>query len=393
MTNEKQASFPSVRLVTMRGGATVQNATYLLLNVLDELTDVSLVTVRLADDSRIHGSYDVTEIAGGARADGLLGTALLFLLNQLRICRAVWRSDEEVIYFFGGTAYVLPVAVARLLGRTVVVQPRGDVPLTLELEWRERYPDPMARGLAGLLRLLEAATMRLAHRIVTYTPAMAEQLGLERHRDKLYPHGTRYIETEDFRPTRPFAERGRRFGMVGRLDVEKGVDEVAAAVDHLDDDTEVIFVGDGDRRDQIESTLADAIAEGRVDITGWVDHEEIPRYLNEMRLLVLASAPTEGLPTAIQEAFACGTPVLATPVAAIPDVVVEGETGFLLEDTDPGSIAERVDAILDRDDLAEISDNCRSFAVDHYSFDASVDRFRTLLDDIATPDTDGSPDR
>jgi glycosyltransferase involved in cell wall biosynthesis len=369
-------------VVTLRGGATPQNATYLLLNVLSEFTDVSLVTVELSEDSDIHGEYDVSEISGGAMGSGLASTILLFMLNQLRICREIRRSDKGVVYFFGGLAYVVPVVFSKIIGRKVVVQPRGDVPLTLRLSWEERFPASVARFLAGVVKVLEGTTARLADRIVTYTPAMAEELGLDRFEEKLYPDGTRYIETDRFAPKTPYEERDRVVGMVGRLDIEKGVGEIADAVGIMSEETRFLFVGDGELRGELEDELHGDIQRGRVEITGWVDHDEIPEYLNRMKLLVLASEPTEGLPTVIQEAFACGTPVYATPVSAVPDVVKEGESGFHMTERGPESIAEGIEEILRRDDLPEISENCRGFAVDKYSFDASVDRFRRLLEGV-----------
>lgn len=374
---------PGVCVVTLRGGATPQNATYLLLNVLSELTQVSLVTVELSEDSDIHGEYDVDEISRGSMGSSLLSTVFLFVLNQIRICGRIRKADEGVVYFFGGLAYVFPVLFSKVIGKTVVVQPRGDVPLTLRLGWEERYPSSVARFLAGIVRTLERTSARAADRIVTYTPAMAEELGLKKFDKKLYPDGTRYIETEEFAPNVPYESRERCVGMVGRLDIEKGVKEMSQAVGMVPGETRFLFVGDGGLRGQLEEDLEDEIRDGRVEITGWVDHDEIPKYLNEMKLLVLASEPTEGLPTAIQEAFACGTPVYATPVSAIPDVVIEGETGFLMTETDPEEMADDIDKILNRNDLKEISENCRNFAVDNYSFEASVERFRTLLSDVA----------
>lgn len=378
----ESSALPDVCVVTMRSRAKEQNATYHLLNVLSELTAVSLVTVVLAEESPIHGDYDVTEISEGAKGGGLLQTIARFLLNQFRMCREVWRTDSGVVYFFGGLAYVLPVAVAKLAGKTVVVQPRGDVPLTLQLEWEAQFPDVVARTLANLVRLLEFCTLVLADRIVTYTRSMAEELNLGRFEHKLYPDGCRYIAVEEFRPETPYEERERRVGMIGRLDVEKGIDELATAVTHLSEETTFRFVGDGSERKWVETTLADEIDAGRVELTGWVDHDEIPHNLNSMQLLVMASEPTEGLPTAIQEAFACGTPVYATPVSGISDVVREGETGFQMTDRSPEHVAQRIEAILDREDLPEISERCRQFAVDNYSFAASVQRFETLLADL-----------
>jgi glycosyltransferase involved in cell wall biosynthesis len=380
--SENSKELPDVCVVTIRGGATRQNATYLLLNVLSELTSVSLVTVALSDDSEIQDEYDVTEISQGSMGGSLLSTIYLFVLNQIRMCREIHRAEEDVIYFFGGTAYVVPVLYSKITRKIVVVQPRGDVPLTLRLNWEEEYPQLVARSLAGVVRLLELFTAVLSDRIVTYTPAMAEELGLGRFEDKLYPDGTRYIKTEEFKPTVAYDERPRRVGMVGRLDVEKGVEELARAVKKVSEETELVFVGDGELRDWMEEELREEIREGRVDITGWVGHEEIPDYLNSMRLLILASEPTEGLPTAIQESFACGTPVYATPVSGVPDVVIEGETGFLMNDKEPRKIADDIEGILSRDDLDVISQNCRKFAIEKYSFDASVERFRTLLSNL-----------
>lgn len=377
-----ESEVPGVCVVTMRGGATPQTATYLLLNVLSELTMVSLVTVELSENSEIHGEYDVSEISAGATGSNLFSTMVRFLLNQVRICGELRRTDKDVVYFFGGLAYVAPVLFSKVIGKTVVVQPRGDVPLTLRLRWEERFPKPIAQFLGGVVRVLEGITARASDRIVTYTPAMAEELGLDRFDEKLYPDGTRYIETERFSPKIPYEDRERCVGMVGRLDIEKSVEELAEAVPTLSEETKFLFVGDGSLRDDVEADLHDEIRQDQVQITGWVDHDKIPEYLNQMKLLVLASEPTEGLPTVIQEAFACGTPVYATPVSAVPDVIKQGETGFHMSDKRPVTIAEEIEEILDRDDLSEISQKCREFAVEQYSFRASVERFRLLLADL-----------
>jgi len=84
-------------------------------------------------------------------------------------------------------------------------------------------------------------------------------------------------------------------------------------VKQLPDDIEFVFVGDGALRPQIEEELADKIDRGSVRLAGWVDHDEVPAFLNSFRLLVMTSR-TEGVPTTALEAMACGTPVCATPV-------------------------------------------------------------------------------
>ena len=126
------------------------------------------------------------------------------------------------------------------------------------------------------------------------------------------------------------AERKRRIGYLGRLDEEKGVDVLVEVVKELPEEVTFVFIGDGALRPRIERELADRIEAGSVELTGWVDHEDVSALLGELRLPVMTSR-TEGVSTTALEAMACGTPVCATPVGGIPDVVEDWETGLLLD--------------------------------------------------------------
>lgn len=380
--SENEAGIPGIAVITFRSRETTQNATYELLQILSRITHVALITANLAPESEIYGEYEVVEISKKGTGKTIPAAAVRFLLNQFRMCRAIARRDEEIVLFFGATAYLVPTAFARLIGRTVILEPRGDVPLTLRLQWEAQAPDAIAGFLAGGVRLLERLNFRIASAIITYTPAMADQLGLGPFAGKLHDRGARHVPIEEFTPSTPYEERPRQVGFIGRLDVEKGIPTLVAVAKHLPEDIGFVFVGDGEYRDMLESELAAEIRDGRVDVTGWVDHDEVPGQLNRMRLLVMPSHPTEGLPSTILEAFACGTPVYATPVSGIPDVVREGETGFLMETTDPRAIAADVREILERDDLDTISHNCRTLVEAEYSFEATVERYREMLADI-----------
>lgn len=241
-------------------------------------------------------------------------------------------------------------------------------------------PDSLARALAGLVRALERAGFAVAHGVVTYTPSMATELGLDPDSPRVHPNGARYVDTERFDVTTPHDEREGVVGFLGRLDEEKGIRALASVARSLPEGIRFEFVGDGALRPWLERELGAEIESGRVTVTGWVDHDDVPEALNRMRLLVLPSRPTEGLPTTILEALGCGTPVLATPVSGVPDVVRDGETGFLLEDWDATEIAEAVAAVLDRGDLGEIAANGRSLVVEEYSFEAATERYRTILE-------------
>jgi glycosyltransferase involved in cell wall biosynthesis len=124
-----------------------------------------------------------------------------------------------------------------------------------------------------------------------------------------------------------------------------------------------------------------------VEILGWVDREDVPEQLNRMRLQVVPSHPTEGLPTAILEGMACGTPTYATSVSGVPDVVREGETGFLMETVDGTTIAAEIEEILRYNKLDVMSLNARERIKKQYSFEAAVDRWGKILENIQKNDT------
>jgi glycosyltransferase involved in cell wall biosynthesis len=346
-----------------------------LLGILSAVTTVSLVTVDLPADSTIRNQHEVIELSQKSAGDSILTAALRFLVNQYRMAMVVSRCTESVVLFFGATAYLLPILVARLSGKSVVLEPRGDVPLTLQLQWNQRLPSPIARLLARLVWMLERIGYHLATDIITYTPAMAAELGLDEFDSKLHPNGARYVDIDRFSMTTPLADRNRVVGFVGRVDEEKGVRKLAATAKRLPDDISFRFVGDGPLREELEATVSD---DPRVEFAGWVDHDDVPAELNRMQLLVLPSQPTEGLPTTILEALACGTPVMATPVSGVPDVVRPGETGFLLSADDPESLATDIEAVLNRD-IDAISQTGRQLIESNYSFEAAVGRYRTIL--------------
>lgn len=371
--------FDDVCVVTHPLAPASENATRTLLDIISEITHVSLVTMGLPEDSSLRDDHEVVELTSAGVGDSIPVAAIRFLLNQLRMSWVLTKRDESTVLFFGAVSYLLPILVARLVGKTVILEPRGDVPLTLRLQWETRVPSVIANALAGIVWLLERISYRLAHRIVTYTPAMAEQLDLEVYEEKLYPYGARYVDIDRFRPQVPFEDREPVVGFLGRLDEEKGIHELAAVARCLPDSLTFRFIGDGDLFDWLRSDLASEIEEGSVELTGWVDHEDVPQELSELQLLIMPSRPTEGLPTVILESLACGTPVYATPVSGVPDVVREGETGFLMDELDPKRIAAHVEDVYTNGDLPELSENGRELIEQEYSLEAAIDRYKRIL--------------
>lgn len=341
-----------------------------------------LITANLPDDSEIRDQYSYTEISNHGMGGSIGVAAVRFVLNQIRMCIAIMHREEDIILFFGATSYLLPILFARVLGKRVIVEPRGNVPDALYGKWSKRMSPRTAYLLTVPIRVLEWVGFRLAHKILTLSPSMSEDLGVSGYGDKLHEHGARPVDTQTFCPQTPYDERPKRIGYLGRLDEEKGVDVLVEVVKNLDDNYEFMFIGGGVLQEYVEDELSAKIDDGTVKVTGWIDHEDIPEYLASLRLMITTSR-TEGVPTTILESMACGTPVCATSVGGVPDVVEEGETGYLLDPADPPEqYAEQITSVLMTDNLETMSDRCREYIVENYGFDIVVEKYQRVFEDM-----------
>jgi colanic acid/amylovoran biosynthesis glycosyltransferase len=135
-----------------------------------------------------------------------------------------------------------------------------------------------------------------------------------------------------------------RLVSVGRLAEQKGqllLVEAAARLRDRGADFELVIVGDGPMRQELEQLIDRLGLRDRVRITGFLDNRAVRRELEAARALVLPSF-AEGLPVVIMEAMALGRPVIATYIAGIPELVESGQTGWLIP---AGAVEPLVDAM------------------------------------------------
>lgn len=135
---------------------------------------------------------------------------------------------------------------------------------------------------------------------------------------------------------------------VGRLCPEKGQAEIPAAIAAAASEhggLSVVLIGDGECRAAIEREIMATGTGGRIKLLGWRTNAEVRRRIGETRALLLPSH-AEGLPIVIMEAFAMGRPVIATRIAAIPELVDE-KCGWLVEPGDGEALAQAIRAVMD----------------------------------------------
>jgi hypothetical protein len=150
-------------------------------------------------------------------------------------------------------------------------------------------------------------------------------------------------------PLRPSGKaRGRKLIAVQRFVEKKGLDRLILAAARLrEEGVAVSLYGYGPEEDRLRELAAQSGA-GNVSFMGPISgRQELLAALSDADLCVAPSVRTssgdmDGIPTILIEAMAAGVPVLATPLASIPDLVVPGVTGFVAEDADPATLAARI---------------------------------------------------
>ncbi len=217
------------------------------------------------------------------------------------------------------------------------------------------YLSPRLRKLLAKLALTDADA------VIALTNDMKQALQkLHRREVILIPNGVDIdkfstLSREEARSKFNIKDNERMLIFVGRLTPIKGVRFLIKAMalirqQHLG--VRLLIVGDGEERQNLEE-LADKLNLKKwVSFLGQTPSERIPEYMVASDIFVLPSL-SEGFPLTILEAMASGLPIVTTRVRGLPEIVKDGENGFLVEPQNPGQIAERVLLILSDDALRE----------------------------------------
>ena len=112
-----------------------------------------------------------------------------------------------------------------------------------------------------------------------------------------------------------------------------------------------------------------------------IPNNEIPEYLSLADVCLYLSKGCESIPRAVLEAMACGVPIIGTPVVGIPDMVINGKTGFLVHDYEEA--AEKTIFLLSKPDLInEMKINCRQKALNEFIYDVTLPKMVNIFESI-----------
>ncbi len=149
----------------------------------------------------------------------------------------------------------------------------------------------------------------------------------------------------------------------------------------------VMIVGDGEERARLEAAAVQIGLGTRCRFLGW--RADLPVLYAAMDVLALSSI-NEGAPVSVIEAMATGRPVVATAVGGVPDVVLDGRTGFLVPPRDPKALSAAVSAILcDRQVADSFGKEGRRNALARFDAPRLVADIERLYASLAASDTRG----
>jgi glycosyltransferase involved in cell wall biosynthesis len=265
---------------------------------------------------------------------------LFELIAALRLARTTRPGVIHAHWFV--PQGIVAVLVGRILRIPVVITAHGGDVYGL----RGRLLDALRRALASRCEAVTVVSRDMATKLPEATSRRGEP-------PRVMPMG---VDTQRFSAKRERVENSdQTLLFVGRLAKKKGVEYLIHAFPDIlarHPDARLVVVGDGPCRGELETLSSQLGLADRIRFAGAQPPAELPRFYAGSRVFVGPSVvarggDTESFGLVFVEAMAADCPVVGTSVGGIPDVVIHGRTGLLVEPKSPGALAAAINGLLD----------------------------------------------
>jgi glycosyltransferase involved in cell wall biosynthesis len=324
--------------------------------------DCEVISFRPAEieGARVH-------YVGGAET---LGKAR-YLVHARRVKRLVQSLQPDLVHSMHLTSYGFLAAMAgvhplivSVWGTDVLEAPS----LTPFHRWLTRYALERAD-------VITATGLQLATATTLHAPRGRPVV--------VVPYG---VDLERFKPA-PREERDTVvIGAVSRLSPEKGLDYLlqsfAQLRQRLRQPLALRLAGDGPEEGKLRNLARRLGIESDVEFRGWVAHEQLPAFLQEIDVFALPST-WEGFGVAAVEASAMALPVVATNVYGIPDAVLDGRTGILVPPRDSDALAAALETLVaDAAERRRLGESGREYVASQYDWRRNIAQMDRIYEDI-----------
>lgn len=329
----------------------------------------------------------VLPLEPGSAADRLQALGVVTLQQKMVRLRRVWSARHWLWYPFGFVRDV--VMLARLIRQRRIGLVHGYGPNLQGAIAAKLTGTPVVWSLADI-----GAPIIVRSLVGRFLPALVDSVLLNGHAIAAAYPGIRrmgdravvYYPPVDFELFVPL-DRSRRassasvvVGTLANLNPDKGLEDLIDAASILSSRPGVTFEVYGSTHAthtdyaQDLAARADQMAGRNFSFRG--ETKDTPRVLSKFDVFVISSV-REGTTTTAIEAMAAGLPVVATNVGGIPEIVVEGETGLLVEPREAGQLAEAIERLVDDRDLRLLMGrNGRSRGEREFGLDRTASAFR-----------------
>jgi len=353
----------------------LQNMIKILSQVSMKLVVLTNVKITLTHIDNCLVYYLQTKTASNSKFSALIN----FLTQQVELIiklLSVVKDVDVYIFFIGLESALIPMFLLRILCKKVIVILVGD-----PLKIAEMKKTPFTNFIIKLRKIKSNFTLLFSSHILLYSKNIIKERNLTKYTSKISIAHGHLIDFSNFNVTKCLDERRNLIGFIGRFSEEKGIINLVRAIPKIlsnRKDITFMLIGEGELSDKINFLIKEYGVEEKVLVYNWVPHQELPKYLNEFKLLVVPSY-SEGLPNVIIEAMACGTPVLATSVGAIPEIIKNGITGFILKDNSENCISENILKIIEDHTLKNVSVNAYIFIKNIFSFEKILPIYNDIM--------------
>ncbi len=371
----------STAYIPFVGGAEIA-----IKEITDRINDVEFDLITARFDRKLEffekkGNVNIYRLGVGVRIiDKLLlpflGAYKAWNLNNKRKYNAFWCV---MVSYSSGAAYVVNILRA-FMGKKkipiILTLQEGDSENHLKYKWGGLLDLSWRLALGGGATILTAISFYLLNRAKTIGYKGLSVLipnGVDtRHFENIYPDE----ELNDLKKNLNKKPEDVFLITTSRLVQKNAVKDVISALPKLPDNIKFVVLGEGEEEISLRELSKTLHVEKRVQFLGYVEHNEMPKYLKIADIFIRPSL-SEGMGNSFIEAMAAGLPVIATPVGGIVDFLFDPEqnpgvpsTGIFVKVNNPESIAEKVKLLTD--DLAlqhRLIQNAHKMVREKYDWD------------------------
>jgi glycosyltransferase involved in cell wall biosynthesis len=192
--------------------------------------------------------------------------------------------------------------------------------------------------------------------------------------DRFNPGDKRMARQETGLPNEAFI-----IGIVATLRSWKGHEYLLEAFGHIATPTmHLVLVGGGPQRDNLEEKVKSLGLEQQVTFSG--NQENVVPWLRSMDLFVLPSYANEGVPQSMMQAMFVGIPVIGTPVGSVDEILLDGQTGLMVEPKNTQALQNAIVKMKDNEPLrSQLSIQAMAHVQAHYSFIQMINRMESIF--------------